>query len=70
MAVVAIFVVLGAALVLMGLWGRCNAGSLGHVRGMPDDVLEHRVTVLRRGASACVAVGIVFVGLGIAAPFL
>jgi hypothetical protein len=68
--VVVVLVGLGIVLLLVGRWGRANATSIGHVPGMPADMLEHRITVLRRGATTCAGVGVVFVLLGILSPLL
>lgn len=65
-----VLVGLGAVLVLSGVWGRRNAESLGAVPGMPDDHVHRRTAVMRRGATTCVAVGVVFVVLGVLAPLL
>lgn len=65
-----VFVGLGAVLVLGGIWGRRNATSLGVVPGMPADHVDRRTAVLRRGATTCAAVGVVFVVLGVFAPVL
>jgi hypothetical protein len=68
--VVAIFVVLGVLVGAMGWWGRRNAVQLGAVPGMPEELVEHRTAVLRRGATVCFVVGAVLVAVGVAAPFL
>lgn len=48
---------LGAALALIGWWGRRNAPALA--RAGPGH--EQRATVLRRGALACQVVALLFV---------
>ncbi|MBW0101172.1 hypothetical protein [Pseudonocardia sp. KRD291] len=70
MSVVLVFAGLAAVLVVMGELGRRHAASLGLVPGMPDEHQEHRITVIRRGAIVCLAVGVVFALLAVAAPFI
>ena len=61
---------LAAALLVMGALGRRNAASLGVVPGMPAEHQQHRITVIRRGATACLVIGVVFVVLAVTAPFV
>lgn len=70
MSVVPVFAGLAVVLVVLGALGRRNAASLGAVPGMPDEHQQHRVAVIRRGATVCLAVGLLFVVLAVAAPFL
>lgn len=68
MSVVALFVGLGMALVPMGFWGCRHADELGAVPGMPAEHVERRTAVIRRGATSCLAVGVVLVVVGAASP--
>ncbi|MEJ8278819.1 hypothetical protein [Pseudonocardia spirodelae] len=61
---------LGVLLALMGWAGRRHAAGLGAVPGMPAEMQQHRVAVLRRGATACLVVGVVFLALGVLSPLL
>jgi hypothetical protein len=70
MTVVAIFAGFGIVLAGMGVWGRRNAAEIGVVPGMPEELVEHRITVLRRGATVCAVVGAMFLILAVAAPFI
>ncbi|WP_226352245.1 hypothetical protein [Pseudonocardia sp. ICBG601] len=54
----------------MGWAGRRHAAGLGAVPGMPAELQRHRVAVIRRGATACLVVGVAFVVVGVLAPLL
>ncbi|MET0191216.1 MAG: hypothetical protein ABW212_19610 [Pseudonocardia sediminis] len=70
MSVIVVFAGLAVVLVAMGALGRRNAASLGLVPGMPDEHQQHRITVIRRGATVCLAIGVAFALLAVAAPFI
>lgn len=70
MNTIVVFGVLAVALLGMGALGRHNAESLGAVPGMPDEHERHRITVIRRGATVCLAIGVLFAVLAVAAPFI
>lgn len=70
MTVILTFVGLGALLTLAGWAGRRSASGLGAVPGMPAEHEAHRIRVIRRGATACLVVGVVFVVMGALAPWL
>lgn len=61
---------LGVLLALMGWTGRRSSTRLGAVPGMPAEHEAHRIRVIHRGATVCLGVGVVFVLLGVLAPFL
>ncbi|OLL74647.1 hypothetical protein Ae168Ps1_3033c [Pseudonocardia sp. Ae168_Ps1] len=70
MSVVLAFAGVGVLLVLMGWAGRRNSVRLGAVPGMPPAHESHRIRVIHRGATTCLAVGVAFVVVGIIAPLL
>lgn len=49
----------------LGVWGRANADNLVLPSVLGDD-REHRITVLRRGATTCQVVAVVFAIAGFA----
>lgn len=65
----AIFGVLGLVLCVLGRWGRREADHLASVPGMPHPTRRHRAAVLRRGATTCAGLGILFVALAVAVAF-
>lgn len=64
------FAGLGVLLALMGWAGRRHAAGLGAVPGMPAELQQHRIAVIRRGATACLVVGVAFVVIGVLTPLL
>lgn len=70
MSVVALFLVFSALLVLMGVVGRRSASALGAVPGMAEEYQRHRIAVIRRGATGCLVLGVLFAVLAVAAPSL
>jgi hypothetical protein len=67
---VLVLLALGAVLLAAGVWGRRHAATLGHVPGLPADLQEHRIAVIRRGALTCAVVGAAFLVLAGVAPLL
>jgi hypothetical protein len=65
----AVFGVLGLVLCALGRWGRREADRLASVPGMPQPTHRHRAAVIRRGATTCAALGILFVALAVAVAF-
>ena len=57
-------VLLGAAVFLVGVWGRRNATSL-LPPSLPERDRARKATVYRRGATACQAVGVLLAGVGV-----
>lgn len=70
MTVVLTFVLPAAVLVVMGALGRRNAASLGAVPGMPAEHQDDRIALIRRGATVCIVVGVLFALVAVATPFL
>jgi hypothetical protein len=55
---------LGAAVFLVGVWGRRNAVSL-LPPSLPERDRERKVVVYRRGATACQVAGVLLAGVGV-----
>ncbi|ALE85812.1 hypothetical protein [Pseudonocardia sp. HH130629-09] len=64
------FAGVGVLLALMGWAGRRHAATLGAVPGMPAELQRHRIAVIRRGATACLVVGVAFVVIGMLVPLV
>lgn len=60
----------GLTLLLVGLYGLRRVGQLGAVDGWDDEAQDRRRNVLRRGCFTCMAIGGLFLALGMASPFL
>ncbi len=57
---------LGGCLLLLGRWGRGERTSRVQKWRTPEDRL-HAAAVLRRGARACLVIGVLLIGAGLAA---
>jgi hypothetical protein len=64
-----VFGVLGLMLLLLGRWGRRDAERLASMPGTPHPTRRHRTAVLRRGATTCTALGVLFMTLAVAVAF-
>lgn len=62
-------VLLGAAVLLVGVWGRRNATSLLPVTLTAED-RRRRVVVYRRGALACQVAGLLLISVGVISTLL
>ncbi|WP_245773965.1 hypothetical protein [Pseudonocardia ammonioxydans] len=69
MANVVVFVSLGIITVVIGVWGRRNAGHLVPA-SLPTQDRAKRERTLRRGAWACQIVGTLFVVAGVTTTLL
>lgn len=57
-------VVLGAAVILVGVWGRRNAASLLPATLSTED-RRRKLVVYRRGALACQIAGVLLISVGV-----
>jgi hypothetical protein len=56
--------VIAVVLGVLGLWGRANADALA-TQALPSEEREHRENVLRRGATTCLVVAVLFTAGGV-----
>jgi hypothetical protein len=64
------FGIAGIGLLLMGVWGLRRSVQLSRVESWDEDSREHRRAVVRRGCYTCVVLGVLFLGIAVASPFL
>lgn len=62
-------VVLGAAVLLVGVWGRRNAASLLPAT-LPAEDRRRKVIVYRRGSLACQIAGVLLISVGVLSTLL